>query len=82
MRRFVGALMALPLLCFLPGCSREDLPKPVADWFLPTPEPEVEEIMGDMVVINTSPVIMGKMAAPVTVGEEPAEAGDDASIEE
>ncbi len=79
LRRALGAVLAIPLLCFVPGCSRENLPDRVADWFLPAEEELVETnpVMGDVVITEE----MGEVAIMGKVGPSVDESGGAVVVE-
>ena len=79
LRRALGAALAVPLLCFVPGCSRENLPDRVAEWFLPADEEvhEANPVMGDVVIIEE----MGEVAVMGKVGPPADQAGGAVVVE-
>ena len=72
LRRVLGVALAIPLLFFVPGCSREDLPERVADWFLPVEEEvqHADPVMGAVEVIEEmgDVAVMGGVAPADTSG--------------
>ena len=60
-RRLAATAVALPMMAFLPGCSKENLPGPLAEW-LGDESAVHSPVMGDVAV--TGQMEMGAIALP------------------
>ncbi len=69
--RVVATVVIVPFLSILPGCSKEDLPEPIAEWTHGNQPEDIEMLSGEVVELG------GLVAEPIDQPESaPAPDGD------